>query len=262
MNAIIQKFLSMIAVLAGLNLTYRQPGDGSDGTCDCIGLIIGAIRRMCLKWTGIHGSNYSARRETIGLQKITSLSQLRPGHVVYKAYEKGESGWTLDKYKRYLPGGAYYNGDLKDYYHVGVVTSINPVVITHMTSPTVKKQTVKTFSGLGRWGYFGQIKPVYNAGGKIEEAASEPVKTQEPAAETTPLPSTGSAAKVVSANGYPVKMRRKPSEKCGEWEKLPVGTVVTVDSPGEKWAKITYKRWKGWYMMAQFLDIQEEKTVG
>ena len=54
---LVQKFLAMIDVIKRLNPAYKQPGDGSNGVCDCIGLIIGALRRMGLKWTGIHGSN-------------------------------------------------------------------------------------------------------------------------------------------------------------------------------------------------------------
>ena len=50
------KFLRMVETIRKLNPAYKQPGDGSDGTCDCIGLEIGALRRMGLKWTGIHGS--------------------------------------------------------------------------------------------------------------------------------------------------------------------------------------------------------------
>ena len=60
----------------------REPGDGSDGYCDCIGLIIGAIRRMGLKWTGIHGSNWAARKEVEKLEKINSVNDLSVGDLV------------------------------------------------------------------------------------------------------------------------------------------------------------------------------------
>ena len=65
--ALVKKFLEMVAKIKSLNPAYKQPGDGSNGVCDCIGLIIGAIRRMSLKWKGIHGSNYGARYETNNL---------------------------------------------------------------------------------------------------------------------------------------------------------------------------------------------------
>ena len=43
---LIQKFLEMVQKIKDSNPAYKQPGDGSNGICDCIGLIIGAIRRM------------------------------------------------------------------------------------------------------------------------------------------------------------------------------------------------------------------------
>ena len=77
-----EKFHAMVEKIRSLNPAYKQPGDGSDGTCDCIGLIIGAIRRMGLKWTGIHGSNYAARYQTVDLEYITSPDDLEKDDVV------------------------------------------------------------------------------------------------------------------------------------------------------------------------------------
>lgn len=243
-NEVVDKFLAMVNKIKELKPAYRQPGDGSDGTCDCIGLIIGAIRRMGLKWTGIHGSNWAARKELVQLKKVTKLEDFSLGDAVLKAYEPGESGWNLPS--RYRQGGKYYNGDLKDYYHIGVITEVSPskVVITHMTSPTVKVFTAKSVKDLGRWVYYGRLK--------ILQSASSIVKPADP---SPTVPSTGKMAVVVSDNGYPVKMRQYPSTSCATWEKLPVGTTVEIDSPGEVWAKINGGRRKGWYMQAKFLDI-------
>ena len=69
MAVTIQMFLNKVAVIKALNPARREPGDGSNGYCDCIGLIIGAIRRCGLKWTGIHGSNWAARKEAVNLIK-------------------------------------------------------------------------------------------------------------------------------------------------------------------------------------------------
>ena len=76
-DALIEKFLHFIAVIKSLNPAYKQPGDGSKGVCDCIGLIIGAIQRMGLKWKGIHGSNYWARFNTVNLSYIAQESDLK-----------------------------------------------------------------------------------------------------------------------------------------------------------------------------------------
>ena len=241
MSATIAQFLNKVAVIKALNPTYRQPGDGSDGTCDCIGLIIGAIRRMGLKWTGIHGTNWTARKEAVNFRAITDASQLELGDVVLKGRKPGAAKYNLPS--RYKSGGQYYNGDLTDYYHAGVVTSLSPLNITHMSSKmTVDKK-------LGQWGYALRAKPLVNAGAY---SAAEPVN--EPAAAGTPA--AGTTATVVALSGKYVKMRQQPSTSCRIYEEVPVGATVTIESPGETWAKISYGKRKGWYMMAKFLEVQ------
>lgn len=244
-QALIQKFLSMVALIKSLNPAYKQPGDGSNGVCDCIGLIIGAIRRMGLKWTGIHGSNYAARYQIVNLQKITALSEIQLGDVMLKAYEKGHSKWDLPS--RYWKGKQYYNGDLKDYYHAGTITSLSPITITHMTSPRMKTLTVKSMSDLtsSNWLYHGQAKPIVEAaGGKIETPSLPPATT----------PSTGSMAVVVAESGGTVNMRAKASTSGRIIMRVKLGTTVEIIAPGEKWAEIRNGNRTG-FMMAEFLDV-------
>jgi len=244
-SEVVNQFLAKVQEIKKLNPAYKQPGDGSDGTCDCIGLPIGAIRRMGLKWTGIHGTNWAARKEFVSLKKITSESELELGDVVLKAHTKGESGWRLPD--RYQQGGKYYNGDLTDYYHAGVVTSVAPFQITHMSSKmTVDKK-------LGKWSYGGKLKILARAAGEDDSAAHKP---QTPSDEDHgDVPTAGSMAVVVSQNGLPVKMRQYPSTSCRTWHKIPVGTKAVITNPGETWAKIDCCGRKGWYMMAKYLDI-------
>jgi len=252
-SELIKKFLEMVQKIKSLNPAYKQPGDGSNGVCDCIGLIIGAIRRMGLKWTGIHGSNYAARRESIDLRYIQNVSDLQLGDAVFKGVgpdgvgpkpcNGGQFTHKYDLPSRYKSGNSYYNGDLKDYYHVGVVTSVNPLRITHMTSPHMKVDTSLSQNSKSPWNYHAKVKPIVNAA------------SSAPAPSPGPVPSAGTKAVVVSSNGKPVKMRQYPSTSCNTWDYLPVGTEVTLVEPGEKWAKINGGRRKGWYMMAEFLDI-------
>ena len=72
----VQKFLVKVMVIYNSNPKRREPGDGSDGYCDCIGLPIGASRRAGFGYSGIHGSNFSAREMTINLQPINSQSEI------------------------------------------------------------------------------------------------------------------------------------------------------------------------------------------
>ncbi len=247
---LVKRFLDKVQEIKNKNPAYRQPGDGSDGTCDCIGLLIGALRRMGLKWSGIHGSNYAARYETVGLEQTHGEKSLALGDAVYKAYAPGDRGYNLpDRYKK---GRPYYNGNLLDYYHVGTVTGVNPLRITHMTSPHMKVDTA-----VGKWGWHGKLKPLVEAAEKgtvPEEApAVKPSLPEPPAA--VPDGNAPCRAIVYAENGKPVKMREYPSTTCRTWDSLPVGTEVTITEPGEEWAKINGGRRKGWYMMSKFLDV-------
>lgn len=60
MSATLQTFLAAVDEINGEKPSYRLGGKATDGTCDCIGLIIGALLRCGVKWPGIHGSNWAA----------------------------------------------------------------------------------------------------------------------------------------------------------------------------------------------------------
>ena len=137
---------------------------------------------------------------------------------------------------------------------MGVVTSVNPRNITHMTSPTVKVDTKLNNNSKSVWGYFGKIKPLVNAGGTT---ASTSVQTEISAPVKEPLATSGAKATVTAPSGRYVKMRAHPSTKCRQYDEVPIGAEVTLEEPGETWARISYGRRKNWYMMAKFLDVKE-----
>ena len=124
-------FLSAVRAIVAEKPVYRVGGSGADGTCDCIGLVIGAVRRCGLLWakrgSGAHSSNWAARYRCIGLRPLNSSAALRPGQLVFKAREPGEASWALPA--RYGRG--------TDYYHVGVVLSARPLRIAHCTGGKV-----------------------------------------------------------------------------------------------------------------------------
>lgn len=235
MTALLQKFLAKALQLFNSNPKRREPGDGSDGYCDCIGYLIGSLRRTGLKWTGIHGSNWAARKEAVNLHAVKSVNDLEVGDMVLKGCNPGTSGYALPS--RYKKGGAYYTGDLVDYYHAGLVYSKNPLQIRHMSS----KMTIDT--KIGKWNYAARLKPLVNAGAYKEETAVEPV-----------IPSSGTQAKVVAQSGGTVNLRKTPSTRGALLERIPLGTIVEIVEPGEEWCKIKVGKRTG-YMMAKFLDI-------
>ena len=238
---VVKAFLEKVRLIFSLNPKRKEPADGSNGFCDCIGLIIGAIRRMGLKWTGIHGCNWAARKEFVKLEPIRSESDLEVGDVVLKGRPQTKRGWDLPS--RYRQGGKYYNGDLTDYYHAGVVDSINPLKIRHMAS----KMTIDTKLDHNRnsvWNYHGKLRILANAaGGNI------PVSTVSPG-----TPTSGCQAVVVAKSGGTVNMRSAPKHGFNVIKRVPLKTTVDVITPGEFWAYVKYGNLAG-YMMAEFLDI-------
>lgn len=227
------RFLQGIRDLRAAQPTYRRGGSGVDGTCDCIGLIIGAIRRAGGVWTGTHGSNYAARNEmTGGLRRITSAGQLEVGEAIYKACAPGDALYDL-------PSKYQASGDLLDYYHVGVVMSVTPLEIWHCTAGGVKVDTK-----LGAWAWAGKLKKI-NYG------------------EGIPLPDVQvGRAKVTAPDGNPVKLRSSPDTTQKYLAKVPVGTVVDVLEAGSEWCTVTALGKRG-YMMRQFLALEGvENGVG
>ena len=194
---------------------YKLGHDGSDGLCDCIGLIIGAWRMAGNKWPWTHGSNYTARYLTKNLGKDQPLNL---GDLVFKGKQPGDSGYHLpEQYKK--------GKDLTDYYHVGVVTSTSPLVITHCTSVPggIKKDTSR-----GAWKYSGQFS-------KLEEGTLPDILY------------------VTSPNGQPVNMRQMANTTSSIVAKVPVGEQVNVLGVTDTgWTHVTWKKYTGW-MMSKFL---------
>ena len=123
----VSRFVELVERIAARRPTYRTGGVGKDGTCDCIGLIMGAMYEAGHKKYDMHSTNYFARYQSVEMKKADA-KKLLIGQLLYRART------NQDKLNaRYLPGGRYYTGDLLDYYHVGVVTSVKPLRIIECT---------------------------------------------------------------------------------------------------------------------------------
>lgn len=224
-----ERFLEKVEEIAQSNPSYKEGRDGSDGTCDCIGLIIGAIRRAGGAWNGIHGSNYAARYEMRELLPVMDAGELNLGEVVYKARMPGQTGYDLPE--RY---GA--DPDNRDYYHIGVVTAVEPLEITHCTGPGIVRDTK-----LGKWTYRGRLK-------KVDYDGTEVVETMV------------QTATVVADSGDDVKMRSTPSKTDGLYWKVPVGDKVQVAYVEGEWAKVRHQGRTG-YMMVEYLEMDAQEPT-
>ena len=227
------EFLLAVAKNAERVTEYAPGGDGTNGKCDCIGLVIGAVRLAGEKWTGTHGSNYAARSRVESLREIGSVAQLGLGDLVFKGRKPGDAGYSL-------PGRYQDGGDTTDYYHVGVVTRVSPLQITHCTGVP---GGIRRDTALGTWRYAGQLNLIGED--KSMEALYQAVVRAE--------------------NGKPVNLRKEPDKAAALVEKVSVGAAVDVLSETENgWARVRAGSHTG-YMMQTYLertDETEDETGG
>lgn len=205
-------------------------------TCDCIGMVKYGLQQNGVTLTTT-GTNWTMRNQVENVRKITGASVLHFGDVVFKAREPGQEGYNLPS--KYRENGSAYTGDLRDYCHIGVVKSVSPLRIIHMTGPTAKTDT-----SIGKWRFAADLKKQYISDG------SQPSPDPEP----TPTPSVDKAVVVADKWSW-VKMRANPSTSCSLYDEVPIGATVTVVTHGYDWTKINYGSRKGWYMMTKYLDI-------
>ena len=232
MATTIDKFISGCEQIVQAKPEYAL-GCSDKKKCDCIGMVKYGLRVNGVTLTTT-GTNWTYRNQVENKRKITGTASLKKGDVVFKSRAPGESGYNLPA--KYRQGGSAYNGDLNDYCHIGVVASVSPLRIIHMTSPTAKTDTV-----IGKWKWAAELTQQYISG-----------ITPEPAPEPAPY---GDTAIVVAESGRWVKMRKEPSTSCRVYDEVPVGANVQIVSHGYDWTRINYGKRKGWYMMTKFLEV-------
>ena len=219
-------FLAAVDAIQAEAPTYRSGGKAADGTCDCIGLIIGALNRCGIKWPGIHGSNWAARNAMAWMLPVSDAGDLAAGDIVFKGKRPGESGYALpDRYAS--------DPDRNDYYHVGVVRSISPLRIIHCTSPG----GVTTDTKVGKWAYRGGLT-------LLDRSACE-----EPSDAVVP-----GTATVTASSGSTVNLRTSSSKRSKVVTKVPVGSDVTVLDVNGEWAKVQFP--VTGYIMLDFLKMK------
>lgn len=216
-------FMSGVLEIAAEKPEYRLGGDGTGGQCDCIGLVIGGIRRSGGEWSGTHGSNWAARYAVDYLLPIDSGDDLNIGEVVFKAAMPSNSSYAL-------PSRYAGDPDQRDYYHAGIVTSVDPVEITHCTGPGIVRD-----GKIGKWAYRAWLTQVLRES-EEDEMAQEQVCIGK--------------ATVYSPNGGAVNLRKKPGGALVD--RVPAGAAVTVHLQEGGWSRITYGSKEGW-MMDQYL---------
>lgn len=228
----VKDLLEQVLAIESEQPVYRTGGTGRDGTCDCIGAVMGAMYRLGHANYPLHSSNYFARFQTEALCEITEPSLLVPGQIVYKAKED-----PADLHERYLPGGMHCTGDTRDYYHAGMVVSTAPLTIVHCTSSGSTNGFTRD-KNLDQWRFSGYVKNV----------------SYEPQMMVT------ETAVVTVSSGTTANLRIRPDVKSRRTAKVPAGVRVNILEKADGWAKIVTPQGERGYMMTQFLK-QANDTI-
>ena len=213
-------------LIADFETMYREHwpyewGAARKGCVDCSGAFAYAYRLHGLSIA--HGSNAIARKS---VESLCPISEAAPAYAAFKYYPPGHPKWNLPA--KYRKGGSEYNGDLNDYYHVGLVDGTDKNVLN-------AKSTQAGFSRdpLSKWSCVGRLKAVSYSG---ESKGGVPMQmvVSCPAGET-------------------VRLRNSPKYGAAVVAKIPAGTVVSAEDVGDAdWLLV---RWDGkaGYMMRKFL---------
>lgn len=218
---------------------YHEGKSGQNGLCDCIGLIMGAMNRLSRISYPIHDTNYFRRYQTNNLRTLKSGETLQVGQILYKA--RADQSDLDDRYK---PGGRYHTpNDMQDYYHVGVITSLSPLEITHCTQDG-SISGIKRDSSTKGWTHVGDVKGVdyatdTNVGRNEEATMSKTAYVSVPAGTST------------------ANLRKRPDKSAPLIKRIMKGTVVDVLEQSDGWAKIVDPEGDKGYMMTEFLKALE-----
>lgn len=202
--------------------TYEW-GVAKEGCVDCSGAFVWAYKQYGKSI--YQGSNRIARSY---VAELLPISAAKPGMAAFKARAPTENGYVLpDKYK---PSGKYYNGDLQDYYHIGLVDEDTHYILN---AQNPKNGFVRSPVTQG-WDYVGYLKEI-----EYSEKGADTMQHMV----------------VTADSGSTVNFRARPDTKATLLARVPVGEVVQVLTISGGWATIQRDGVTG-YMMEQYLKAQ------
>lgn len=238
MSISLTKFLAKVAEVYVEHPTYREGGLARDGTCDCVGMVIAAMTRAGHAAYALKSSNYFARCQIDDMQSDISASDVYIGMVVFKRRYEGDARYKLPE--RDNVGGRYYNGDLTDYYHIGVVTGVDPLVITHCTSGGGVDGTTKDYK-IGSWSCGGRLKGVdYEDSipvGEGEYSISEGADSMVYENGVQAIVNQGKAG----TSTWNLRSSPEDSSRDNVIGSVPFGAEITVYETADGWAQIEYE---------------------
>lgn len=198
---------------------WSYGADTREGNVDCSGAFVWSFRQHGASI--YHGSNYIARNEVDALRPMSSA---KAGMAAFKKRVQGSDRYDLPA--KYRAGGVYCNGDLNDYYHIGLIDTDGTILNAQ------SKETGFVRSKPDKWDYCGYLRKVDYSG--FTSAADSSDKHS------------------VTVTGGALNVRKTPSKSATRIGQIPDGSPVKVLVSMGQWAKIDFDGKTG-YVMTKYL---------
>lgn len=130
---------------------YASPGDNNENGIDCSGMFVRAYRLQGKKI--YHGSNTIWRKHLNRKGRIERGTRLAPGMAVFK--------WKAE--------GDPQKDGLGNFYHIGLVTSADPLRIVHASSVGMR---VKADTDASAWSHWGTLAAAAYPAASSQDAPS------------------------------------------------------------------------------------------
>lgn len=194
--------------------TYISPGTNDENGIDCSGAWVRCYKKHGFKI--LHGSNSIYRKECSSTGEITSNDVLKVGMMVFKNRFDGKEP------------DQYIGDGMGNFYHIGAVTSINPLVITHATSPNAKqdKKFNSKRNGWTHWG-IGKRVDIFSADVQNGNQAAEGEEKMEKIGELQ-----DKTCVVTTEDKTSVNLRKQPNVKGELIARIPDGKTLLITSDG------------------------------
>lgn len=206
-------------------------GAAETGNVDCSGAFVWSYRQH--GQSIYHGSNRIARTEIV---ELVQISAAKLGMAVFKCRNPGDSRYALPS--GYKQGGKYYNGDLRDFYHIRLMGEDGKVLNAQSSATGFVASPVKS------WTCAGYLK-------KVEYKEDTPMVDDSNDVICVGL--------VTAQSGSTVNLRAEPSKSAKVLEKVKIGTSVNVIGNSGGWLHVETETNQG-YMMEEFVDVGISKT--
>ena len=185
-------------------------GAAEKGNVDCSGAFVYAYKQFGKSI--YHGSNRIARVEVV---ELLPISEAKPGMAAFKTRNPGDSRYNLPS--SYQKGAKYYNGDLRDFYHIGLVSERGTVLNAQSSA------TGFVESKIDSWTCVAYLKQVDYGDDAANDSTVDSAVDDNTAKESIPAVVTAETGKTVNLRATGSLNVSRSERRLKFWTKPTIG---------------------------------------